>query len=209
MWSHTRRPVVTCQFKNTHNGEDSLWHDLLLTFNASSQPHQIIFLRRAERLRSRTALFAFHSESSAYFFFAFFFNHYFFSLMRKVGQTHFLFAFLLSPGRSWELLNQRLIEVNRHGGAFVMGNYTFRWRHSFTHLFLAHKKLDRLALTHEYKCTRRSKDTVKGPSLLSTSAEFCAATSRKDGKHPEKADLIKIFHPAGMEAACRSMRGTP
>lgn len=117
--------------------------------------------------------------------------------MRKVGQTHFLLAFLLSPGHSWELLNQRLIEVNRHGGAFVMADYTFRWRHLFTHLFLAHKKLDRLALTHEYKCTRRSKNTVKGSSLLSTSAKFCLAMLHKDGKHPEKADLIKIFHPVG------------
>lgn len=166
---------------------------------------KIIFLRRAEPLRSCAALFAFHSKSSAFFFF---FYHYFFSLMRKVGQTHFLLAFLLSPGHSWELLNQRLTEVNRHGVAFVMGDYTFRWRHSFTHLFLAHEKLDRLALTHEYKCTQRSENTVTGPSLLSTSAKFCAAMSHKDGKHPEKADLIKIFHPAGMEAACRSMWGT-
>lgn len=128
--------------------------------------------------------------------------------MRKVGQTHFLPASLLSAGHSWELSNQRLIEVNRHGGAFVIGDYTFRWRHSFTHLFLDHEKLDRLALTHEYKCTGRNKNTVKGPSLLSTSAKFCAAMSHKDEKHPEKADLIKIFHPVGMEAACRSMWGT-
>lgn len=206
MWSHTHWPVVTCQFKNTHNGEESLWHDLLLTFNALSQLHQIIFLRCSGVAQPCLLSTLNHQHIS---FFLFFFYHYFFSLMRKVGQTHFLLAFLLLPGHSWELLNQRLIEVNRHSSAFVMADYTFRWHHLFTHLFLAHKKLDRLAHTHEYKCTRRSKNTVKGPSLHSTSVKFCAATLCKDGKHPEKADLIKIFNPVGMEAACRSMWGTP
>lgn len=84
--------------------------------------------------------------------------------MRKVRQTRFLlhFFFIIAAlCRPWEQLNQRLIEVNRHVGAFVTVDRSFRWRRSSTHLSLPAKNGGiTLSVKYEYKCTQRNKNTV-------------------------------------------------